>query len=68
MTFVNFDRPRLLRTVKLMKELGKEHQIVLLTCHQTIADLFEPNQIRYLSQRLTQRVKRWLAFLLIEQT
>lgn len=48
---VNFDRPRLLRTVKLMKELGKEHQIVLLTCHQTIADLFEPNQIRYLSQR-----------------
>ncbi|NLM69675.1 MAG: AAA family ATPase [Firmicutes bacterium] len=46
---VNFDRQRLMNTVELMKLISKQHQIVLLTCHENIAKLFAPQQVRYLN-------------------
>lgn len=51
---VNFDRFRLQNTVKLIKELSARHQIILLTCHQRIADLFAPGQVRNLDQMVNR--------------
>ena len=47
---VNFDHFRLVNTVDLMKELSRQHQIILLTCHQRIADLFDSRHVRHLDE------------------
>ena len=47
---VNFDRYRLANTIELMRRLSSQHQIILLTCHQRIANLFDRRHVRHLDE------------------
>jgi len=47
---VNFDRFRLANTVELIQEISASHQIILLTCHQRIANLFDSRHVRNLDE------------------
>ncbi|WP_458414429.1 AAA family ATPase [Schinkia sp. CFF1] len=44
-SFVNFDLERTKRALKLIQEIGKEHQVLFFTCHQHLTELFDEAEI-----------------------
>lgn len=46
---VNFDHRRLQQAIAVIREISLNQQIILLTCHKSIARLFEQHRIRNLS-------------------
>lgn len=53
-SFVNFDSHRLASAMSLIKELAKEHQVLLFTCHQHVMEGFGENNPIYLESGYIQ--------------
>ncbi|WP_214483448.1 AAA family ATPase [Bacillus sp. SM2101] len=54
-SFVNFDRDRLAKSVELIRDIAKKHQVLFFTCHEYILDYFHENEIILLENK-TERI------------
>lgn len=55
-SFVNFDNNRTARTIKLLREMSNNNQILIFTCHSHLLDNFSENEIVNLQEKSTNIV------------
>ncbi len=55
-SFVNFDHNRTNRTIRLLREMSSENQILIFTCHRHLLDYFADNEIVNLQEKSTNIV------------
>ncbi|WP_226087114.1 ATP-binding protein [Mesobacillus sp. S13] len=55
-SFVNFDHNRTNRTIRLLREMSNENQILIFTCHRHLLDYFADNEIVNLQEKSTNIV------------
>jgi uncharacterized protein YhaN len=55
-SFVNFDHNRTARTIKLLKEMSNNNQILIFTCHRHLLDYFSEKEIVNLQEKSTNIV------------
>ncbi|MBT2662776.1 AAA family ATPase [Bacillus sp. ISL-45] len=55
-SFVNFDQNRTARTIKLLREMSKNNQILIFTCHRHLLDYFTEKEIVNLQEKSTNIV------------
>lgn len=55
-SFVNFDHNRTNRTIKLLREMSNNNQILIFTCHRHLLDYFAENEIVNLQEKSTNIV------------
>jgi uncharacterized protein YhaN len=52
-SFVNFDHNRTNRTIKLLREMSNNNQILIFTCHRHLLDYFSEDEIVNLQEKST---------------
>jgi len=55
-SFVNFDHNRTARTIKLLREMSNNNQILIFTCHRHLLDYFSEKEIVNLQEKSTNIV------------
>ncbi|WNF24003.1 AAA family ATPase [Mesobacillus jeotgali] len=55
-SFVNFDHNRTNRTIRLLREMSNNNQILIFTCHRHLLDYFAENEIVNLQEKSTNIV------------
>ncbi|CAM3779026.1 AAA family ATPase [Mesobacillus thioparans] len=50
-SFVNFDHNRTARIIQLLREMSKENQILIFTCHRHLLDHFSDKEIVHLGEK-----------------